>query len=556
MRRRILAALLVVLSVCAAQDIAAHPLGNFSISQYSAIHITRNAIELRYLIDLAEIPTFQELQEYGIVAQEGDPGLQTYLQRRAEALAKILSLEVNGKRVELKPQSKEIIFPPGASGLPTMKIGILYTALKPEDSSAGQYLISYRDGNFAGRAGWKEIIATAEPGIKIFDASVPDTDRSSQLSNYPTALMDSPPQDLQARLSFSIPAITAPSASARLVDSSVLESEAGAARLQSDGRQLKMPAANPMSTERVENGPDRSADAGTAMTQAATTEVIPPAERRAVQVQPNLQPTPRNTFTELMAAKQWGWGVVLMAIAVAVGLGGVHALEPGHGKTLVAAYLVGSQGTMKHAFFLGLIVTATHTAGVYLLGAVTLYAAQYVMPEQLYPWLGVLSGLLITGLGLVLFARRYFGDADLISHHHHGDRAHAAHDHHHGDDLHHQHAHPHHGIKRDVSLRELMALGISGGIVPCPAALVVLLSAVSMQRITLGLLLILGFSVGLATVLIVTGLMMVYARRFMARFAVGEGELTRRWLPLTSAVFIGLFGLAMTWQALQTAGVL
>jgi nickel/cobalt exporter len=556
MRRRILAALLFVLSVCAAQDIAAHPLGNFSISQYSAIRVMRNAIELRYLIDLAEIPTFQELQEYGIVAQERDPGLRAYLHRRAEALAKVLLLEVNGKRVELKPQSKEIIFPPGAGGLPTMKIGILYTALMPEESSAGQYLISYKDGNFAGRAGWKEIIATAEPSIKIFDSSVPDTDRSSQLSNYPMVLMDSPPQDLQAHLSYSIPAMPGPSASGLSVDSSAAKLEAGAGWLQSNRRDLKRPTVNAMSTERVKNDPDRSPDAGT-MTQAPATEVAPHGDRRAVQLQPNLQPTPRNTLTELIGAKQSGWGLVLMALAAAAGLGGVHALEPGHGKTLVAAYLVGSQGTMKHAFFLGLIVTATHTAGVYLLGAVTLYAARYVMPEQLYPWLGVLSGVLITGLGLVLFARRFFGDADLISHHHHGDLAHAAHDHHHGDDLHHHpHAHPHHGIKRDVSLRELMALGISGGIVPCPAALVVLLSAVSMQRITLGLLLIVGFSVGLAVVLIVTGILMVYARRFMARFPVGEGELTRRWLPLTSAVFIGLFGLAMTWQALQTAGVL
>ena len=558
MRRRILVALLIVLSVCAAQDIAAHPLGNFSISQYSAIRVMRNAIELRYLIDLAEIPTFQELQEYGIVAQERDPGLRAYLHRRAEALGKVLLLEVNGKRVELKPQSKEIIFPPGAGGLPTMKIGILYTALMPEDSSAGQYLISYRDGNFAGRAGWKEIIATAEPGIKIFDSSVPETDRSSQLSNYPTALMDSPPQDLQARLSYSNPTMPGPSASRLSVDLTAAKLEAGAARLQSNRRHLKLPTAKPMSTERVDNDPDRSPDAGTSMTQAPATEVAPPADSSAVQLQPNKQPTPRNRFTELMAMKQWGWGLVLMALAVAVGLGGVHALEPGHGKTLVAAYLVGSQGTMKDAFFLGLIVTATHTAGVYLLGAVTLYAAQYVMPEQLYPWLGVLSGVLITGIGLVLFARRFFGNANLIfDHHHHGDQAHAAHDHHHGDHLHHHpHVHPHHGIKRDVSLRELMALGISGGIVPCPAALVVLLSAVSMQRITLGLLLIVGFSVGLAAVLIVTGLMMVYARRFMARFFVGEGELTRRWLPLTSAVFIGLFGLALTWQALQTAGVL
>jgi ABC-type nickel/cobalt efflux system permease component RcnA len=556
MRRRILVALLIVLGVCAAQDTAAHPLGNFSISQYSAIAVDRNKIELRYLIDMAEIPTFQELQESAIVAQEGDASLPAYLARKADALRKTLLLEINGKRLELTPESQEIIFPPGAGGLPTMKIGISYRALLPADSNASHYFIRYRDGNFAGRAGWKEVIATAKPGVEFVDSSVPATDRSSQLSNYPIDLMDSPPQDLEARVSFSIPAITAPLASARPADSRAPERQAGTARIQSDGRLVRQPATKPESTERVENGSDVSLSSEPDESRSPIPDVVQFVDTGALPLQANKQTTPRNGFTELMAMKQWGWGLVVTALAVAVGLGGVHALEPGHGKTLVAAYLVGSQGTMKHAFFLGLIVTATHTAGVYLLGAVTLYAAQYVMPEQLYPWLGVLSGLLITGVGLVLFARRYFGDADLISHHHHhGDRAHAAHDHHHGDDLHHQHAHPHHGIKRDVSLRELMALGISGGIVPCPAALVVLLSAVSMQRITLGLLLILGFSVGLATVLIVTGLMMVYARRFMARFH-GTGRVTTRWLPLTSAVFIGLFGLAMTWQALQTAGVL
>src|SRR5262249_57610004 len=113
--------------------------------------------------------------------------------------------------------------------------------------------------------------------------------------------------------------------------------------------------------------------------------------------------TPRSSFTELMATKQLGFGVILLAVAVAAGLGALHALEPGHGKTVVAAYLVGSKGTAWHALILGLIVTASHTVGVYMLGGVTLYAQRYVMPERLYPWVGVLSGLTIAGLGCLLF---------------------------------------------------------------------------------------------------------------------------------------------------------
>ena len=262
-----------------------------------------------------------------------------------------------------------------------------------------------------------------------------------------------------------------------------------------------------------------------------------------------------------MATKQLGIGIVLIALAVAVGLGAFHALEPGHGKTLVAAYLVGSHGTMKHAFLLGLIVTAAHTAGVYLLGAVTLYASQYIVPERLYPWLGVVSGVLIAGLGLVLLVRRYLGKDGLSSHHHHhhADHSHGSdhhHHHHHHDHSHdHGHTHNHHDLNRQVSLRELLTLGISGGIVPCPAALVVLLSAVSMQRIGFGLLLIVAFSVGLAAVLITIGLLMVYARQFMSRFQINS-RLTTRWLPLTSSAFILVFGVALTVQALQSAGIL
>jgi ABC-type nickel/cobalt efflux system permease component RcnA len=272
-----------------------------------------------------------------------------------------------------------------------------------------------------------------------------------------------------------------------------------------------------------------------------------------VQLQANRQATPRSSFTELMATKQLGLRIILVALVVAAGLGAFHALEPGHGKTLVAAYLVGARGTMKHAFLLGLIVTAAHTAGVYLLGGITLYASQYIVPDRLYPWLGVVSGVMITVLGLALLLRRYQWRDKLNSeHHHHGHHHNHSHplDHHH----HHHHDHHHHDHNRQVSLRELLTLGISGGIVPCPAALVVLLSAVSMQRIGFGLLLIVAFSVGLAAVLISIGMLMVYARQFMSRFR-GNGQLVNHWLPLTSSAFILLFGVMLTVQALQIVGL-
>jgi ABC-type nickel/cobalt efflux system permease component RcnA len=518
-----------------ANSVTAHPLGNFSISHYSGIRIDRDTIELRYVIDMAEIPTFQEIQETGIAPKAGDSGLVGYLARQAEVLREGLLVEINGQRLSLHAESNEVIFPPGAGGLLTMKIGILYKGGFDGNAAAGRHqTLYYRDGNFPGRAGWKEIIAVADSGVRFSSSSVPEADRSSRLSDYPTDLLNSPPQTLEARVIFTATAPTAPAA----------HTEPRAAT------DLKRPDSNSSVTASLANK----------KTSTPRVWVAVPAEKKSqpavagglVQLEANRQATPRSSFTELMATKQLGVGIILIALAVAVGLGAFHALEPGHGKTLVAAYLVGSRGTMRHALWLGLIVTGAHTAGVYLLGGVTLYASQYVVPERLYPWLGLTSGVMITSLGLFLFLRRYLTKDDSYSHRH--DHVHHAHGSGH-DPSHAGHSHHRHEPGREVSLRELLALGISGGIVPCPAALVVLLSAVSMQRIGLGLLLIVAFSVGLAAVLIAIGLLMVYARRFMFRFQMNS-RLTTRWLPLTSSAFIILFGVALTLQALQSAGIL
>jgi ABC-type nickel/cobalt efflux system permease component RcnA len=538
----------------------AHPLGNFSISHYSGINIGKDAIEVRYIIDMAEIPTFQEIQETGITAKIEDPNVQAYLARKAEAFRDGLLLELNGQRLTLQVESGEIIFPPGAGSLPTMKIGVVYRAKLSGNPTGGPYSLTYRDGNFPGRAGWKEIIAVAESGAKILNSSVPETDRSSQLSNYPTDLLDTPPQQLEARVMFtSLPAPTPlASVGASLAASGETQRTSETARSQAMGSHSEQFATETI-TKKHSVEPPVSVSVTKSVGRNDRTDSATP------QLAANSQTTPRNSFTELMATKQLGMGIIVIALAVAVGLGAFHALEPGHGKTLVAAYLVGSRGTFKHALLLGLIVTAAHTAGVYLLGAVTLYASQYVVPERLYPWLGVVSGVMITGLGSLLLARRYRGKEGILAHQHHDahhshesghhhDHANYGHSDSHGHGHHHGHSHHHHEPGRATSLKELVTLGISGGIVPCPAALVVLLSAVSMDRVAFGLLLIVAFSAGLAAVLIGIGLLMVCAGQFMSRFHT-EGRLVTRWLPLTSSAFILLFGIALTIQALQGAGI-
>jgi ABC-type nickel/cobalt efflux system permease component RcnA len=294
---------------------------------------------------------------------------------------------------------------------------------------------------------------------------------------------------------------------------------------------------------------------------------------------------PGGPLAQLLATREASVVIVLAAALVAAGLGALHALEPGHGKTVVAAYLVGTRGTAWHAVVLGLAVTLSHTAGVYLLGAIVLYASSCVVPERVYPWLAVSSGLLIAAVGIALLHQRlhgahhdhaHAGDAGSVAHplgdavlhgpappHRHHDAPAHGHSHQdgHGYTRSHGLAHAHgpggvhvHTVSSTVSLGSLIALGLSGGIVPCPAALVVLLSAVSLNRAAFGLLLIVAFSAGLAAVLIAIGLLMVHARRLVARVDTGGVWLTR-WLPLTSAAVVTLLGMVIAVQAMVNAGL-
>jgi ABC-type nickel/cobalt efflux system permease component RcnA len=486
--RAALIAALLAATLLAAASALAHPLGNFSISHYAGIEIGADGVQIRYVVDMAEIPTFQEIQDTGLVAEVDHPSVAPWVTRTVEALARGLLLTVDGRRLTLTPVASEIIFPPGAGGLPTLKLGIAYRA-PLGTGPAGVATLRYADENFAGRAGWKEVVVTGGPGVTIVTSTAPATDRSQQLNDYPIDLLDSPPQDLEAQVTFTREALAVAAAPA----------------------------------------PDAPA---------------PPTGLR-----PNPQstrPTSASAFIDLVATRELGTGVVVAALMVAVALGAFHALEPGHGKTVVAAYLVGSRGTARHALILGLIVTASHTAGVYLLGGVTFYASQHIVPERLYPWLSLGSGLTIAVLGAVMFLRRYSGAEAAHGHHehHHHHAPGAVADHAHPPGHAHAHDHPH----EPVSLRALVALGVSGGIIPCPAALVVLLSALSMHRVGFGLVLIVAFSVGLAAVLVAIGILMVYAGRLMSRFRE-DGPWISRWLPLMSSAVMTLLGLGIAAQA-------
>jgi len=228
-------------------------------------------------------------------------------------------------------------------------------------------------------------------------------------------------------------------------------------------------------------------------------------------------------------ARDWSDpAVAITALAVAFTLGAAHALTPGHGKTIVAAYLAGTRGRVSDAILLGGVVTATHTASVFVLGLVALYATSRVSPTQILPWLSLASGLLVLAVGAWLLAQRVHALRHPHHHHHHG----------------HRHSHGHHHHSHDGSAHDgrggLFSLGISGGLVPCPEALVVLMIALSLGRLLHGLVVLLAFSAGLAAVLMALAVATVLARPVLET-AAGQARWTRV-VPVASAGIIVIAG--------------
>jgi nickel/cobalt exporter len=441
MRR--LAALLGVAAVLAAPPAAAaHPLGNFTVNRYSAVELSGDRVYVHYVVDLAEIPTFQE----------GDrvraPGF-------AHKLAPGLELVVDNRRRSLRPLKSRARARPGAGGLETLRFEAVYEA------GATGHALRFRDRNFVGRLGWREVVVRATRGARVESASVPSSSVSHALRRYPRGLLEEPL------------AVTA--ATARFHGGSL----PGRAPRLGGGR----------TREREEGG-----------------------------------------FESLIGQERLGLGVILLSLTLAALWGAAHALSPGHGKAIVASYLVGTRGRPRDAVLLGMIVTGTHTIGVFALGVVTLLLSRFLAPERLYPWLTLASGLLIVAVGAsVLRARlRQRRTTELgRTHHHH---------HHHGG---HEHAHGRGG---------LLGVGIAAGLLPCPSALVVLLSAIALHRIAFGLALILAFSIGLAATITAIGLIAVLARRSFTRLRL-DGPLVRA-LPAASALMIVALGAGITVNAL------
>jgi ABC-type nickel/cobalt efflux system permease component RcnA len=545
-RRRPGLVLLLFVLLWSSATAFAHPMGNFSVNHYSKITIRQGSVEIRYLVDMAEIPTFQETRQFDVIPKADDPSASRYLHRQEQLLKQGISLESDGQAVRLDTISRQVAFADGAGGLPTMRIGFVFRGKL--DVPAGAHKLAYVDHNFPGRAGWKEVVVLGD-GAAILDSSASATDRSHELTNYSSDVLNSPPQQLSAVVGY---------------QTSLSEPETGASAAavgaSSKRTILRTTTAHQAASPQKKR---RSSDAVTlsdlnSAAQSSPRKVAPPVAPLAPAS--HSQNTPRSRFTELISTQgKLNLWVLLSAALIAAGLGALHALEPGHGKTIVAAYLVGTRGTARHAVLLGIVVTAAHTAGVYLLGGLTLYASRYIVPEQLYPWLGAISGLSVAGLGIFIFLRHLTGET--------GEHSHAPGERHShwflsmfkqptrteranrvaiSDD-----ANP---VERALSLRELCMLGITGGIVPCPAALVVLLSAFSLHRIGFGLFLITAFSFGLAAVLVIVGLTIVYAKRVLSS-RVRTGNTAVRYLPFLSSAFMVALGVGIAASAIASVRI-
>jgi len=486
-------------------------MGNFSINHYARFSAGGSELALRYILDFAEIPTAERM---AILDSNSDGTVSAaeknaFLKGEAATYLRGLSLKLDGRPVALVAQSSDLETRPGAGGLPTLRVWMDCRVPFP---ASGRVRVEYNDTNFAGRTGWMEIIALGSGNRAIADSDASTRDQSRGLTIFPIDAGVVPPR--QSSATFSI-------VSARpgqVIGSSAKEN--------------------------------------------------PPSPR--TQTPATNDQTPQNRFTQSIGERKLTPALVLGGLLFALAFGAVHALSPGHGKTMVAAYLVGSRGTPRHAVLLGLIVTITHTLGVFALGTALLFASRYILPERLFPALSAISGLLIFAVGLWLFLSRWQG---LQAGRQHGDHSHHDHSHEHGehthshDDAQHTHSHDTHEHGEHVhshggrahshavpdgplSMKTLVALGISGGIVPCPEALVVLLAAVKLHRIGYGMVLITAFSIGLAAALMAIGMLVVSARQRLSRFdRLNENSPLVRFLPLGSAAVITLIGAVLTLRA-------
>jgi ABC-type nickel/cobalt efflux system permease component RcnA len=484
----------------------AHPLGNYTVNHYARVEVSAGRVRVYYVQDSAEIPAFQ-------VRHQVDADRAGYLRAEVERLRAGLSLAVDGHPVALRAAQTGLDRPKGEAGLLTLRVAAIYEARLPRSATGATVSLTFADRNEPRRLGWREIVIVARGDTHLRSSTAPSHDLSDELRRYPGNLIQAPLDLRSARATF-VPG-SAPVAAAPLPRSAA--------------------------------PPKRSGD----------------------------------SLTELVTRQNIGAGVLAGMLAVAFGIGAAHAFLPGHGKTLMGAYLVGTKGRPVDAFLLGAIVSLMHTGSVLVLGLVLFRVNRSVSLERIYPSLTVMSGLLAAAFGAFLLVTRYrrirrARQAHVASHlheHEHDHEHHHEHDHIHEPELvlagvgavledgapgsrvprprEHGFGHSHgpgqwhtHELPPDVppfSRRGIVMLATSGGLVPSPSAVLVLVSAFSLGRIALGLSLIAAFSIGLAGTLTAIGLSLVFGRGFVERHWGRSLQI----LPVIGAAVMIVAGLAL-----------
>lgn len=517
-----------------ASPASAHPLGNFTINTADQVVVDATGLDLVHRVDLAEIPTVQlrsawDRDHDGSLSQAE---LAAYAADACASAVPLLALDVDGRPSSLQVQGSQAQPRPGQGGLTTTLLTCRYRS-----EGAARSTVGLSDASTDGRTGWREITATARCG-RLSASDVPTASPSALLTHYPTDLLRSPLDVRSARLS-------------------------------------------------VVPGPCTSA--------------APEAQRAERTALPRGLGGVASTVTDFLGRTSLTLPFALLSVLAALAFGAFHALAPGHGKTVLAAYLVGQRGTRRQALQLGAVVTFTHTASVLLLGAV-IVAGDLASPERVVPATEVLSGVLLAAVGVYLLVlavqrRRAQGhdhDHDHDPHHDHGshdddhphDHDHGPHDHDHDHDqpvaeeggvpggaaggrsvalapapVVHSHggrAHTHELPQGPLSWRTLAGMGVAGGLVPSPSALVVLLGATYLGRAWFGVVLVLVYGLGMAATLTVAGLLLLRAQALMDRrgWAFGrEGRLGRLLPVLTAAVVVGVGVVLVVRGVLTGAGM-
>ena len=497
--------------------VLAHPLGNFTINHYAGLRIEPDRVVLDVVIDQAEIPAFQARQalDANEDGEVSDAELDAGRIPSCAALTDDLRLAIDSSPMQPTLTAASIELRPGVGGLSTLRQVCVFEADLTKPVASGTH-VQFADTSYAGRLGWREIVVEGS-GVTVtpVEGELRNSSISDRLQAYPADRLDNALADERVVVSVSPGGAALPPVAV------------------SDATPVDAIPADPAPVAHTR--PAAAVPGGVG------------GEIPALFQTPDLTPF-----------------VVLLSLATAAALGAAHALTPGHGKSLMAAYLVGTRGTPVHAIGLGLSVSASHTLGILALAAVIVGAQGVLNPDLVVRSAPVLAAAGIVAIGgwMLLSELRRRHAALTASHVHEHEHGHEHDDLDHDQDQDQTEPHRHGGVPHShlpaagttVTWRSLFVLGLAGGLIPSTSALLILLGAIASGRTAFGVVLVVAFGLGMAAVMTAVGLALIFARGRIDGLATDSlfGKL-RTWMPLAAACLVLGIGLYLTLQAMGPA---